>query len=188
MRIDDYLFVPALVLCLSGEEQWMGLVMKKVELQAGPCIIHTVPRPHLHTRAANEGSQIFRNHGKAPSRAFSWLKAPTLAFTVKTLILRLWLWNHRKPSFAALTHIHITNTSTLLPLHLQCAVWWWKYESWTLLQDHRCSDHDQPVKQDACNLHNTRDLRVAEPFKGFLVPCRFLNDSSRRFYNHREDP
>ena len=44
----------------------MGLVMKKVELQAGPCIIHTVPRPHLHTRAANEGSRIFHNHGEGP--------------------------------------------------------------------------------------------------------------------------
>ena len=28
----------------------------------------------------------FYNHGKAPTRAFSWLKAPTSAFTFKTLL------------------------------------------------------------------------------------------------------
>ena len=28
----------------------------------------------------------FRNHGEGPSRAFSWLKAATTAFTFKTLL------------------------------------------------------------------------------------------------------
>ena len=70
----------------------MGLVMKKVELQAGPCIIHTVPRPHLHTRAANELSRSLKldNHGKDPywAGASSWLKVAATTFTFKNLLLR----------------------------------------------------------------------------------------------------
>ena len=39
------------------------------------------------TRARNEPSRRFHNHNKAPTRAFSWLKAATRTFTFKTLTL-----------------------------------------------------------------------------------------------------
>ena len=39
----------------------------------------------LETRSSNEGSRKFTITEKAPSMAFSWLKAPTSAFTFKTL-------------------------------------------------------------------------------------------------------
>ena len=155
-----YLYLPLFCVSVERNSEWASLWRKwSWSLDHASSILSPA---HTYTlELQTKVREYFTITEKAPSRAFSWLKAPTLAFTVKTLRLRLWLWNHRKPSFAALTHIHITNTSTLLPLHLQCAVWWWKYESWTLLQDHRCSDHDQPVKQDACNLHNTRHLQAA---------------------------
>ena len=44
---------------------------------------------HAVFRAGHEGPRSFHNHGaeKAPTRAFSWLKDPTSAFTlsIKTL-------------------------------------------------------------------------------------------------------
>ena len=44
--------------------------------------------PDLHTRASNEGKicEYFTITEKAPTRAFSWLKSPTSAFTFKTLL------------------------------------------------------------------------------------------------------
>ena len=36
--------------------------------------------------ASNEGYPKVRNHGEGPTRAFSWLKAATTAFTFKTLL------------------------------------------------------------------------------------------------------
>ena len=36
-------------------------------------------------RASNEGSRRFHNHGEGPG-AFFWLKAPTCALTLKTLV------------------------------------------------------------------------------------------------------
>ena len=36
------------------------------------------------SRALNKGSRRFHNHGEAPTRAFSWLKVPSSAFTFKT--------------------------------------------------------------------------------------------------------
>ena len=35
--------------------------------------------------SAAEDLSVFTNREKAPTRAFSWLKAPTSAFTFKTL-------------------------------------------------------------------------------------------------------
>ena len=43
----------------------------------------------IHNRASNEGypmvPEYFTITEKDPTRAFSWLKAPTSAFTLKTL-------------------------------------------------------------------------------------------------------
>ena len=39
----------------------------------------------VQSRAANDPSALTIT-GKAPTRAFSWLKAPTSAFTFKTLL------------------------------------------------------------------------------------------------------
>ena len=38
------------------------------------------------SRASNEGSRRFCNHGESPYRAFSWLKVPTSTFIFKTLL------------------------------------------------------------------------------------------------------
>ena len=60
---------------------------------AATCIVGAAspaPRKYLHTtavifnRKSNEGSRRFHNHWKGPY--FSWLKAPTSAFTLKTLL------------------------------------------------------------------------------------------------------
>ena len=45
----------------------------------------------LNTRAVNDPS-VFTITGKAPTRAFSWLKAPTSAFTFKTLLRHYPKW------------------------------------------------------------------------------------------------
>ena len=39
----------------------------------------------VSTRDSNEGYPKVRNHSEIPTRAFSWLKAATTAFTFKTL-------------------------------------------------------------------------------------------------------
>ena len=49
-------------------------------LEAGP-----ETRAVMGTRAANDPS-VFTITEKAPTRAFSWLKAPTSAFTFNTLL------------------------------------------------------------------------------------------------------
>ena len=49
-------------------------------LEAGP-----ETRAVMGTRAANDPS-VFTITEKAPTRAFSWFKAPTSAFTFKTLL------------------------------------------------------------------------------------------------------
>ena len=129
-----YLYLPLFCVSVERNCEWASLWRKwSYRLDHASSILSPA---HTYTlELQTKVREYFTITEKAPIRALSWLKAPTSAR------LSLWLWNHREPSLEALTHIHITNTSTLLPLHLQCAVWWWKYESWTLLQD-----HDQPVQ------------------------------------------
>ena len=60
-----------------------------------------------NTRAGNEDSRRFYNHGEGPyyTKAFSWLKAPTRAFTFKTLfsvivnLCRMFVDSSRKHRF-----------------------------------------------------------------------------------------
>ena len=40
---------------------------------------------NIYTRAANDPSAMFSQSRRRPTRAFSWLKLPTSAFTFKTL-------------------------------------------------------------------------------------------------------
>ena len=44
---------------------------------SSPGLLSLLPVPGLATRASNEPSRIFHNHGEDSTRAFFWLKAPT---------------------------------------------------------------------------------------------------------------
>ena len=59
------------------------------------CVLDPALHSMLHCRDRNKPSQSlkFHNHGKGsfPTQAFSWLKAPTTTFTLKTNFLNLYV-------------------------------------------------------------------------------------------------
>ena len=79
---------------LQSAESWCGLIPRKqfaVNPAGAGCQDPGYGRRAVTTRAPNEGSQSFTEvllsiTKKAPTRAFSWLKAPTSILAFKTLL------------------------------------------------------------------------------------------------------
>ena len=121
-----YLYLPLFCVSVERNCEWASLWRKwSYSLDHASSILSPA---HTYTlELQTKVREYFTITEEAPSRAFSWLKAPTLAFTVKTLRLRLWLWYHCKP----LIHIHITNTS-IYPTPTPSAVCSMMMEVWKL--------------------------------------------------------
>ena len=101
-----YLYLPLFCVSVERNCEWASLWRKwSYRLDHASSILSPA---HTYTlELQTKVREYFTIMEMATSMAFSWLKAPTSAR------LSLWLWNHREPSLEALTHIHITNTSTL---------------------------------------------------------------------------